>query len=191
MSKLNSEEYLNVQMKILEASEEQKKQFKTLLLMPDEQKQTILEMVKAAVKVESEKIAAQYRDKTVKRTPEKVEQKNDSTPTFKRTVKNPRKFEITAPNGVPFYLKIPYSLDRFERFLTKSGLKVADSYSNGIKRMLSEHGLFNGNMSLSLNDLIKLRDIYANQTSSYASNKRGYLRKFNQYLVHEYLTNKK
>lgn len=193
MSKLNSQEYLDVQMKILEATEEQKKQFEKLLAMQEDQKQTILEMVKAAIKVESERLAAQYRKDIIQSTIEKREDDSVKPPVkkVKTVVKNPRNLEITAPSGVPFYVKIPYSFNRFVRFLDQSGLKSANLYANGIKHMLKEHGLFNGSMSLSLNDLVKLRDIYANQKSTYATNKRGYLKKFNQYLVHEYLANKR
>jgi hypothetical protein len=186
-------------MKILEASEDQKKQFKVLLSMPEDQKKTVLEMVKAAVKVESEKIAAQFRKELVKKAvkvPEVVKPVKDEKPVKsfvngKRIIKNPRKLEITAPSGVPFYTKIPFSIERFKRFLLNTGIKSADIYAGGMRKMLEDHGMITGSMSLTLNDLVKLRDFYAKKTSTYASNKRGYLRKFNQYLVHEYLTNKK
>jgi len=118
----------------------------------------------------------------------KVYVKTTSTKDEKE-IKNPRKVEIRAPQGLTFIEEIPFSIERFKKFLTDLEIKSAAMYATGMRRLLHEIGIVKHTMTL--NDLVKLRDYVGLKHSKYDSSKRGWIRKFNEYLIYEHTINNK
>ena len=185
MSKLDSKQFGELLLLTSKADEKQLKQLKTLINLPAEERSTFLEMFKEVVERSTTTVVEKAKkEKTQVSVDKKVEEPIKTHPRT-RSIK---RVEIIAPQGVQFFKQIPFSIERFKHYLNNNNIKSAPNYANGMRKLLRDCGFVTDHISL--NDLIRVRDFIGIRNSRRDSTKRGWLRKFNQYLVYEYQLNR-
>ena len=79
--------------------------------------------------------------------------------------------------------EITFSMDRFEKWLNQKGFKSAKCYVMGVNAMLRNIGMAKLS-GITIFGLKSVRDSVASQDKADKA-KRTWLRKFNNYIVHE------
>lgn len=92
--------------------------------------------------------------------------------------------KILAPQGCKMDEDIPFSMDRFGKWLNQKGMKSTRTYVMGVNSMLKNLGMANM-AGITIFGLKAVRDSIAGQNKT-DMGKRVWLKKFNSYIVHEY-----
>jgi len=200
MSRLSDKEFSNFITLMCKADDKQLEYVKTFAEVPSKARSLMADVIKKQVELAMQGVMKVVEKKKTVETSNGVEKKVEyverTASGRAKVIKNPRKFEIKVIHGMSYVDPIPFSYERFLKFLQKQNLKAANNYVRGIERLFNETNVkvfttTGGLSKMSLSDLEPARVSIAKNHTLYASTKRGWFKKFNDYLIHEYTLNKK
>lgn len=185
MSKLSQTDFGTLLALASRTDLEQRADLERFLKTAPETQQLILKLAQQTVVARSIK-TGQYLDDEKPVEKNTKLSKDGITPDSKRTYKRrePKPLEIFVPKGCGFNETIPYSIDRFDKWLGEKGLKSTKTYSGGMKSLLKNAG-FGGMTEITLLALRTIRDTVSGPGKT-DTNKRLWLKKFNAYVAYEY-----
>jgi hypothetical protein len=197
--KLTEKEFSDFITMICKADDDQLEYAKSLADVPAKTRTLMVDVIKRQVESAMKNVLKNTKSEKPVMKIEKPVKKREIERTASgraKEIRKPRKFEIKLIHGMSYVEQIPFSFERFSKFLQKQNLKAYGNYVRGMKRLLKESNVtvFSSTGSLnkiSLSDLEPARDFIGKNHSMYASTKRGWFRKFNDYLIYEYSLNKK
>lgn len=167
---------------------EQKGDLEKFLGTGPETQNLILKLARKVVVARNVK-DGQYLDDKTEKNDAKVEVSitGSAVPRKKRkyTKSGERKpLEIIVPKGCSFNELIPFSIERFDKWLNDKGLKSSKTYSGGMNTLLKNAG-FSNMKEITLLALRTVRDSISGPGKS-DTNRRLWLKRFNEYVAYEY-----